>query len=56
MSECEICGEESEKVYRCKSCDVVFCEYCGSDEDKLCLDCLEDDDDWEDNEEEDEDW
>jgi hypothetical protein len=41
MPECEICGEEVEKVYRCKVCGVNFCEFCGSIEKMLCSDCMD---------------
>lgn len=61
--ECEICGEPVDTVYKCKVCGANFCEECGSVEDKLCLMCLEEeeDEDWEEEEdweedEEDEDW
>ena len=33
--ECEICGELVDKVYKCKVCGTLFCEECGSVEDKL---------------------
>ncbi len=61
--ECEICGELVDKVYKCKVCGTLFCEECGSVEDKLCLTCLEEEEeeDWEEEENleeerEDEDW
>jgi len=41
MPKCEICGEEEEHVYKCKKCGTAFCEFCGSPEDKLCIDCLD---------------
>jgi hypothetical protein len=59
MSECELCGENEDKLYRCKKCGTRFCEYCGNSEDRICIDCLEEedsedyeDDDFEDVEEE----
>jgi len=48
MPECEICGEQVNKVHRCKNCDALFCAECGSISDKLCTDCLEEDEDEED--------
>ena len=53
MPECEICGETDVETYRCKKCGTLFCEYCGSAEDKLCLDCIEEEEYEEDDEEED---
>ncbi|HUS77223.1 MAG TPA: hypothetical protein VM050_00965 [Patescibacteria group bacterium] len=41
MPKCEICEEEEEHVYKCKKCGTAFCEFCGSSEDKLCIDCLD---------------
>jgi hypothetical protein len=41
MPICEICGEEEKTVTKCKICDARFCEYCGSTEDKKCIECLE---------------
>ena len=41
MPICEICGEEENTVIKCKTCEVRFCEYCGSVEDKKCIECLE---------------
>lgn len=50
MPVCQFCGEEVDKVYQCKRCDILFCGECGSVSDSLCLYCLEED---EDNEDED---
>jgi predicted nucleic acid binding AN1-type Zn finger protein len=54
MPECEICGEESDILYKCKSCGAKFCEDCGSPIEKLCEFCAEeeefDDEDIEDEE------
>lgn len=60
MSECEICGEEEDHLIKCKQCGKYFCEYCGSAEEKLCFDCLDefedeyldDDEDWDEEEDE----
>jgi hypothetical protein len=41
MPECEICGEESDKLIKCKSCGAKFCEDCGSPIEKLCEFCAE---------------
>jgi len=41
MPECEICGEEVAKVYKCKQCGVLFCANCGSSSQGLCIDCSE---------------
>ena len=60
VTECEICGEEVARVYTCKRCGVLFCRYCGSPSENLCVDCLEedvdDDEEEEEEEEEEEDW
>jgi len=48
LSECEICGEEVSKIYRCESCEVLFCKDCGSTTDMICSECS-----WEPEEEED---
>lgn len=50
MPVCQFCGEEVDRVYQCKRCDILFCGECGSVSDSLCLYCLEED---EDNEDED---
>ncbi len=44
MPECEICGEEADKLIKCKSCGAKFCEDCGSTIEKLCEFCAEDED------------
>jgi hypothetical protein len=44
MPECECCGEIEEKIYKCKRCGAIFCEYCGSPEDRLCIGCLDEED------------
>lgn len=41
MPECEICWEEVDNVYECKSCGILFCPQCGSVKDELCRYCLE---------------
>ncbi len=43
MPECEICGEEADRLITCKSCGTKFCEDCGSPMEKLCEFCAEDD-------------
>lgn len=57
---CAICGVESDELYKCKVCGDRFCEECGSVKDKLCLFCLEEEEDYDVNEEEEyeeeEDW
>jgi hypothetical protein len=45
MPICEICGEDEELVTKCKKCGKLFCEYCGSSDDRLCNDCLDYEDD-----------
>jgi hypothetical protein len=52
LSTCEICGEVESPITKCKTCGRKFCEYCGSDEDTLCIECLEYyDDEYKDDEE-----
>jgi len=43
MPECEICGDDVTNVYKCKNCGIQFCPDCGSVEEKLCVDCQEED-------------
>ena len=38
---CEVCGEEETTVTKCKTCGTKFCEYCGSNDDKLCIECMD---------------
>jgi len=52
MPECGICEETDVETYKCKKCSTLFCEYCGSAEDKLCLDCIEEEEYEEDDDEE----
>ena len=58
MPICDKCGEEEEKLYKCQNCEEMFCEWCGSKDEMLCIDCMEDADyeeqDDEDDEEDDE--
>ena len=49
-TECEICGEEVNRVYECEVCGVLFCRDCGSTSEKICNECSEE------QSEEDEDW
>lgn len=39
MPICTICGEDVEKVVKCKECFEKFCEGCGVHEKKLCYFC-----------------
>jgi hypothetical protein len=57
---CEVCGVEEDTITKCKTCGIKFCEYCGSVEERKCIDCLDndeddydddDDDNYDDNEE-----
>ena len=51
MPICSICGEESHTT-KCKMCGEKFCSDCGEPEERLCLYCLDDEDDeWDDEEE-----
>jgi hypothetical protein len=45
MSECRFCGDDESTLYKCKECGELYCEFCGSVEDKLCSDCMDYDDD-----------
>ena len=58
MPICAICGEEVEHTTKCKMCGEKFCTDCGEPDEKLCIYCLDDDDeDWDkDDWDEDEDW
>ena len=59
MPECYMCGMETEPIYKCKVCGERFCDDCGSPKDKLCLYCLEEDEEENenlDNKDEDDDW
>ena len=58
MPICAICGEEAEHVTKCKMCGEKFCADCGEPDEKLCIYCLDDeddefddDDDWDDDDE-----
>ena len=55
MPICEVCGEEETSTTKCKTCGTKFCEYCDSVEDKLCIQCMDNDDE-DDDDEEDDDW
>jgi len=41
MPICQVCGEEVEHVTRCRRCDILFCDECGSVEERLCTFCQE---------------
>ena len=51
MTICELCGEEEDIVTKCKTCGMQFCEFCGSVEEKQCIECLETDDEDDDDKE-----
>ena len=56
MPICAICGEEFEHVTKCKMCGEKFCPDCGEPDQKLCIYCLDDEDEeWVDKDLEDED-
>ena len=40
-AECELCGETEDKIYICIVCETRFCEYCGSPDDRICFNCLD---------------
>ncbi len=57
MPECIVCGMESDTLYKCKVCGERFCEECGDTDEKICLFCLdeeEDEDSWDEDLEEEE--
>ena len=56
MPICELCGEEETSVIKCMICSTRFCEYCGSVEDKKCIECLDYADEDDDDGKEDSDW
>jgi hypothetical protein len=37
---CQICGELEDFIVECKVCGKSFCEYCGDQEQRLCVNCL----------------
>jgi len=39
MTVCGVCHEDGETVYRCKECGRLFCLFCGSVKEMLCLYC-----------------
>jgi hypothetical protein len=41
MSECKFCGDDESPLYKCKECGELYCEFCGSVEDKICSDCFD---------------
>jgi len=41
MPVCGICEEDVDKVYTCKECDTAFCEDCGDIKKRLCMYCVE---------------
>jgi hypothetical protein len=45
MPECIVCGMESDTLYKCKVCGDRFCEECGDVDKKLCLFCLDEEED-----------
>jgi hypothetical protein len=51
MPICEMCGEEEDIVTKCKTCGMQFCEFCGSVDDKQCIECLDNSDDDNDDDE-----
>lgn len=51
MPECEVCFEEVGRVYTCKNCETVFCDECGDPKRKLCIFCLEEEEEGEEEEE-----
>lgn len=55
MPTCEVCGEVEDSVTKCKTCGTKFCEYCGYVDDKLCIECMDSDDE-DDDDEKDDDW
>jgi hypothetical protein len=40
MPDCEICGAQRVKTYKCKECGVNFCVRCGKSHKNLCNKCL----------------
>ena len=41
LPRCQICGNNVEKTYKCTVCGEKFCEWCGDVNDKICIDCLD---------------
>jgi len=44
MPECEVCKNTVDMISTCRGCDILFCDNCGSVRERLCIDCLEYDD------------
>ena len=40
VPDCEVCGTQRVKTYKCKQCGVNFCMSCGKSHRKLCNECL----------------
>ena len=56
MPKCKLCGEDEDKLYKCTKCGAQFCDWCGDTEERICIECLDaEDDDYADDDEEDED-
>ena len=58
MPICAICGEEADNVTKCKMCGEKFCVDCGEPDEKLCIYCLDNEEELEKDEDlgKDEDW
>ena len=54
MPKCKICGENEDKLYKCKKCGTQFCEWCGDIDEMICMDCLDkqEDKNWSDDDDE----
>ncbi len=39
--QCEICGEVTKDIYKCKECGTLFCDTCGDAAQELCEFCME---------------
>lgn len=50
MPKCEICYEDVDKVYMCKTCGTEFCVDCGDPKKKICILCIEEEEEEEDEE------
>ena len=56
MPICANCGEQVEVVTKCKMCGEKFCSDCGEPDEKLCIYCLDEDDELDDNWDKEEDY
>lgn len=53
---CTLCGEDVDSVTKCIICGAKFCSDCGEHDEKTCVYCYEEDEEWDSEWDDEDEW